>query len=143
MAWTFSKFQAHFAVPKFTLFSNFSACTLRKYRASVQLSFYNLFLHCFFFQLRSSFSKAFGRNKSSGNLSEENGISASKLNSTTNGVHSELKLQRKVYFAHEKKLFFAFSKNEKKPLWHTKKIKIEIERYNFWKLYNFFPSFRS
>ena len=37
-----------------------------------------------------------------------------------------------------KNFFFAFSKNEKKPLLHTKKIKIKIERYNFWKLYTFF-----
>ena len=96
------------------------------------------FLFVIFFQLRSSFSKAFGRNKSSGNLSEENGISASKLNSTTNGVHSELKLQRKVHFAYDKNFFFAFSKNEKKPLLHTKKIKIKIERYTCWKLYTFF-----
>ena len=91
--------------------------------------FLNSFL--FFFQLRSSFSKAFGRNKSSGNLSEENGISASKLNSTTNGVHSELRLQSKVHFTYDKTFFcifkitkedfFVFQKMRKKPLLHTKK----------------------
>ena len=77
-----------------------------------QLPFFK-FLFVIFFQLRSSFSKAFGRNKSSGNLSEENGISASKLNSTTNGVHSELKLQSKVHFAYDKKLFLHFQKMRK------------------------------